>query len=297
MPRRARHCDARRRAGSFAGPLFLLLAPLSGCMPPRAAPRVEIALAGAHIPVELVESWLRDARRVRFATRRVQFYLSQHGFQHLARGTCDLACTDRTPTPDERRAFGELELEGYRVAFYGFGLYVHPSNPVDSIFARHLSLVLQRKVTNWSELGGPDLPIRVLGPRKSTRGGDILARQARIVISDATWDVLPSNTEIVDAVASDPAALGFAAVGLDQGVRYLGLRMERAGAPAFPSLEEIEEDRYGLAKVIYVYAVAPPNAAARSAIDCLFSEEGQDALRSSEVWPIPRERARVAPPR
>ncbi|HUU97295.1 MAG TPA: substrate-binding domain-containing protein, partial [Phycisphaerae bacterium] len=206
-------------------------------------------------------------------------------------GRCDVACTDRPIEPRELRRFGDQQIEGYRVAFYGFALYVHPENPLDSIFAKHIKLLFQKKITDWKTLGGTEGPITLYGPRKATRGGMILMQQARIWFAEPTWIALDSDAEIVEQVAADPTALGFASIGFDQNVRYLGIRMERTSPPAFPSLEEIESERYGLAKVIYVYFDSPPNPAPQAVLDYLFSERGRTAIESTNVWPIGRERA------
>ncbi len=257
-----------------------------------------VALAGAQIPVELVASWLSEAEDYRFAVEQVNpVYLSQHGFDRLRDETCDVACTDRVITPREYQEFGERELTGYRVAFYGYALYVHPDNPIDSVFAGHIGLLFQKKITDWSELGAYEGPIRLIGPHKSSRGGEILMRQAQVWFGRPTWEPLDSDVAIVDEVAVDPYALGFASVGFDQEARYLGLRMRRTDPPAFPSLEEIESERYGLAKVIYVYTPAEHDPTVQAVLDYLFSERGRQAMESTHVWPIPHERAAVEPPR
>jgi phosphate transport system substrate-binding protein len=276
-----------------------LLLALAGCRAPQVGPALKVRLAGAQIPVELVASWLGDAEHTRFTVEQVgPVYLSQHGFQNLRDGSCDAACTDRRITSREYQEFGERALRGYRVAFYGYGLYVHPDNPLDSVYAGHLELLFQRKVTDWRELGTRyEGPIRLVGPRKSTRGGMILMRQARIWFDEPTWEALESDAEIIDAVTADPYALGFASIGLDQDVRYLGLRMRRIDPPAFPSLEEIESERYGLAKVIYVYLPDDASPAAEALLDYLLSEDGRRAMESTGVWGIPRRRAAVETPR
>jgi phosphate transport system substrate-binding protein len=280
---------------AIAGALSIVAA---GCRAYSAPPDFRVTLAGGQIPVELVTSWLSEAEDHRFAVQQVNpVYLSQHGFDHLRDGTCDIACTDRRITPREYAEFGERGVKGYRVAFYGYALYVHPDNPIDSLFAGHISLLFQKKITDWKELGPYEGPIRLIGPHKSTRGGEILMRQAGVWFAEPTWEPLESDVDIVAAVAADPLALGFASVGFDQGVRYLGLRMHRTDPPAFPSLEEIESERYGLAKVIYVYLPAEPSAAARAVLDYLLSERGRRAMESTRVWPIPPERAAVEMPR
>ncbi|MBW7906359.1 MAG: substrate-binding domain-containing protein [Phycisphaerae bacterium] len=274
----------------LAGPALLGLAcVLGGCAAPRGSGTHVVSLAGASVPVELVESWLDRAREPRFVTQRVQFFLSRHGFERLRDGACTLACTDRPISDAERRDFPTPPI-GRRVGFYGYALYVHPSNRVDSIFLGDIRNVFSRKVTNWKELGGDDAPIRLVGPRKSTRGGGVLAQEAGIFINDAPWEVCQTNAQIVAAVAADATALGFAEVGFDRDARYLGIHLRRSGPPSFPSLEEIEACRYPLAQVIHVYCNDPPSPAAAAAIEYLSSDGARRLMESAGVWPIPQER-------
>lgn len=292
-------CSNARLARSAAcvGVLFLL----AGCI--QTAPALRITLAGAQIPVELVESWLHDARdagdgATRFDVHKLgPVYLAQNGFENLQKSAADAAVTDRPIGKNERAAFGDRRIQGWRVAFYGYALYVHPSNKLDSIFAGHLRYLLQKKANDWKELVGAGDPlagpIRLIGPEKSSRGGEILLRQANIWFDKPTWEAKRSDAEIIDAVAADPLALGFAGIGLDRGVRYLGLRMDRNDPPSMPSLEEIESERYGLAKVIYVYHADPPTPAIAAMLDYLFSPAGTAAMRSTDVWPLARERGKM----
>lgn len=269
---------------------------MGGCHSPAPRPGGAVRLGGAQIPVELVRSWLQDARSYSFSAQQVMpVYLSQHGFEKLARGECDIACTDRRVGKPELPQFEGRTLQGYRVAFYGYALYVHPDNPVDSIFATHLKMVFRQRITDWHELAGEKIPdwqgpIQLYGPPKGTRGGQVLAPLARIWFAEATWTELDSDAEIVAAVAEDPYALGFASIGFDQAARYLGLRMERNSPPAFPSLEEIETERYGLAKVIYLYHVDPPSPSVQAVLDYLRGDEGHAAIEASDIWPVPVER-------
>lgn len=253
-----------------------------------------LRVAGAQIPVELVTSWLNEADEVAFVVTPATIYLSQHGFDALRRGECDLACTDRVIEPRELEAFEAAKPVGYRVAYYGYGLYVNVENTVDAIFARHIAMVFQKQVTDWKQLGGPEIPIRLYGPQKETRGGQILARQARIWFDRPTWEPLDTPEEIIRRVEQDPGGLGFAPIGYDGTTRYLGIRMARNADPAWPSLEEIEAGRYGFAKLVYVYALPPPSPGVQAAIDYLYGPRGAAAIEATDVRPIPFERARVA---
>jgi ABC-type phosphate transport system substrate-binding protein len=164
-----------------------------------------------------------------------------------------------------------------------------------------LHLVFQRRIKDWSELAGdqiPELkgPISLYGPPKSSRGGSVLCPIANIWFGDPTWQVLDSDDAIVAKVAEDPLGLGFASIGYDEAARYLGLRLERQSPPVFPSLEAIEAEKYGLAKLIYLYYVDPPNPSVQAALDYLFSDAGRRAIESTDLWAIPADRATVPPP-
>lgn len=278
---------------------------ITGCLSENVGtPATKISLAGAQIPVDLVESWLNDSQQPNFDIRRVgPTYLSQHGFDNLRDGPADVAVTDRPVGKLEFAALCEKgkTVEGMRVGFYGFAFYVNPQNTIDSIFAGHLRYLFQKKTTDWKELApaGSKLegPIRLIGPEKSTRGGESLMRHANIWFAQATWETKETDSQIVDAVADDPLALGFASLGFDQGVRYLGLRMDRNGPPVLPSLEAIEEERYGYAKVIYVYYATPATPQVQAMLDYLFSPAGVAAIQSTSVWPLAKERARIDGPR
>lgn len=276
--------------------LSALVFVISGCGAPRYS-TIHLRLAGAQIATELVNSWLVASESPTFKTDYMQpLYLSQHGFQHLRDGSADLACTDRVITAREVAELGK-PVRGFRIGFYGYAFYVNRENTIDSLFAGHIRLLFRKQIRDWKELGGEmDAPVRLIGPEKGTRGGMILMQQAGILLADATWETRKSDAEVIADVATDTAALGFAAIGLDQDVRYVGLRTERNSPPAFPSLEEIESERYGLAKVIYVYCADPVPPPCQAALDYLFSDAGHAAIESTRVWPLPRERSAAPKP-
>lgn len=300
-------CSQASRNGFVGGPCLAgvctLLLLLTGCGG-SASPAHHLRLAGAQIPVELAESWLNASASPRFDVKKAgPTYIAQNGFDNLRDGLADAAVTDRPVGKLEFAALRDAgkNVEGMRIGFYGYALYVNPQNPIDSLFAGHLKYLFQKKSSDWKEFApaGSTVagPIRVLGPEKGTRGGEILMRQANIWFDKATWETKKSDAEIIAEVEKDPLALGFASLGLDQGVRYLALRMDRNGPAVLPSLEAIEDERYGLAKVLYVYYATPPTPAVQAMLDYLHGADGAAAMRKTAVWPIARERGLVSGPR
>lgn len=284
------------RAFLFALAAGLLL-PALGCV--SVPPTTTIELAGAQIPTEYVQAWLSHDPQRRFNPVQTDARYSQHGFSALARGECTLACTDRQPSEEEWKAFGQKHIEGRRVAFYGFGLYVHPQNKLDGIFSGHIKLVMRKNILNWAQLATDDIgfdgPINVYGPRKATAGGEMLGRAANIIVGEPNWVVCDSDEEIVRRVASDPYGLGLASIGLDQRVRYLGIREVRTLPPVLPSIEAIEAEKYTLARVIYLYYITPPSPTVQAACEFLQSDQAGALMRSDGVFPIDPSRVRLPP--
>lgn len=260
---------------------------------------MSVTLAGSQVAVEAVENWLEAAANRHFTVEKLwPMRYSQDGFENLAAGKCDLACADRRLNEREIDQFAGQDVAGRRVAFYGYALYVHPSNRLDAIFAGHLEMVLRKQITDWHALAGEDIPdlrgpINVYGLGKSTRAGMQLSHMARIWFAKPTWTVLDTDAEVIDRVAADPLALGFAGLGYDDGVRYLGLRMQRTGPASLPSLEEIESERYGLAKVIYLYYLEPPRPEVQVVLDYLASDAGRAAIEAGDFWPVPPARSQL----
>ncbi|MCP5117278.1 MAG: hypothetical protein GY953_41160, partial [bacterium] len=142
----------------------------SGCQLSPGRPLLRLRTGGAQIATRLVESWLEDARGYNFELEHPEFPTwSDRGFGLLLAGECDLACTDRPISETERKKFADRKIQGYRVAFYGYALYVHPDNRLDSIFSRHIRMVFTKRLSDWKQLAGEEVPglegpINLYGP-------------------------------------------------------------------------------------------------------------------------------------
>lgn len=53
-------------------------------------------------------------------------------------------------------------LQGHEIARVRVSIVVHPANPVRKATREQLRKILDGEITNWSELGGPDLAIRAV---------------------------------------------------------------------------------------------------------------------------------------
>jgi phosphate transport system substrate-binding protein len=102
-------------------------------------------------------------------------------------------------------------LKGFEITSTRVAIGVHPSNPVRQASLDTLRKVLRGEITNWRELGGPDLPIRLA----LAAGGGIVA----VVETELLGGQRPSlknmiyvNTpvQLVQVMEQEAGVLGFA---------------------------------------------------------------------------------------
>ena len=70
-------------------------------------------------------------------------------------------------------------LKAFEIARTRAALVIHPDNPVRTARLQDIAKILTGEISNWKQLGGPDLPIRVVAVRE---GGGVLASvEARLL--------------------------------------------------------------------------------------------------------------------
>ena len=101
-------------------------------------------------------------------------------------------------------------LQAFEIARTRAALVIHPDNPVRAARLHDIAKILTGEFSNWKQLGGPDLPIRVVAVRE---GGGVLASvearllgAAHIAAPDAIR--VQVGTQIVKVVAQEPGAIG-----------------------------------------------------------------------------------------
>lgn len=101
-------------------------------------------------------------------------------------------------------------LKAFEIARTYAALVVHPDNPVRTARLQDIAKILTGEISNWRQLGGPDLPIRVVAVRE---GGGVLASvEARLLGAGhiAAPDAIrvQVGAQIVKVVTQEPGAIG-----------------------------------------------------------------------------------------
>ena len=109
---------------------------------------------------------------------------SGSGITAVSEGRCDIGLSSRT-LKDEEKAKGLKETV---LAYDGIAIIVNPENPISELSLEEIAKVYTGEITNWSELGGNDAEIVLIGREagSGTRDGFetiTSARPARIMSS------------------------------------------------------------------------------------------------------------------
>jgi phosphate transport system substrate-binding protein len=191
-------------------------------------------------------------------------------------GTVQIGMADLLSLPPEA-----AELAAITVARDGIAIVVNPANPVAAVSTEQIKGLFTGAIRNWSELGGPDLPVTVVsreagsGTRSSFEkilGGIQLSKDA--LIQD-------SNGTIRETVANDPAAVGYLSHGL------LNAKIKALAVDGVqPELERIIAGDYKLVRPVFLLTkgeVAPP---VRAFLDYALSAEGQATIQKNGLIPV-----------
>ncbi len=133
---------------------------------------------------------------------------SGSGIQAVQEGRCDIGLSSRNLKDSEK----ESGLTGTVLAYDGIAVIVNPENPVSDLSVETIAKIYTGEITNWSEVGGKDGEIVLIGREagsgtrdgfESITGTEDLCRYRQ---------ELTSTGDVITAVASNPNAIGYASL-------------------------------------------------------------------------------------
>jgi phosphate transport system substrate-binding protein len=219
------------------------------------------------------------------------------GIAALINGTTDIAQSSRPIKPSEaeqvKAKFG-VEVVETPVALDGLAVYVHSSNPVSELSLAHLKAIYTGRITNWKDVGGPNLPI-VLYSRENNSGTYVYFKEHVLENADfaPTAQTLPGTAAVINAVAKDPKAIGYGGIAYGAGIKTLRIKKDEASPAVAPTWENVASGRYPISRELYFYTVGKlSHPVVRDFIRWVLSPEGQAVVKDVGYYPLPEERRR-----
>lgn len=199
-----------------------------------------LTMAGS-TSMEKLANALAESFMVKYpsVTVSVEFTGSGAGIEAVLARTTDIGNSSRNLKEDEK-ANGAVENI---VAIDGIAVVVDSLNTVAGLSKEQLISVYTGKVSNWSDLGGQDSPIVVIGREagSGTRG----AFEELLGVEDkcAYVNELDSTGAVMAKVASTPGAIGYVSLDVvDDSVTALALD------DVSPTVENIKAGNYFLSR-------------------------------------------------
>ncbi len=133
---------------------------------------------------------------------------SGSGIKAVQEGRCDIGLSSRALKAEEK----EAGLSGTVLAYDGIAIIVNPENPVSDLSLKTIARIYTGEITNWSEVGGNDAEIVLIG-REAGSG----TRDGFESITDTQDDCkyrqeLTSTGDVITTVSQNPGAIGYASV-------------------------------------------------------------------------------------
>ena len=199
---------------------------------------------------------------------------SGSGITNALAGTVDIGLSSRALT-DEEKAEGAVENI---VALDGVAIVVHPENTVTDLTIEQIAQIYTGEITNWSELGGADAPIAVIGrdAASGTRGAfeEIVGVEDQCVYTNE----YESTGEVIGSVAGNPNAIGYASLSaVDESV----VAVEVNGVA--PSEATVADGTYEIQRpfVMVTKEGAELSPAAQAFLDWAMSADAADEIEAA----------------
>jgi len=207
------------------------------------------------------------------------------GIASLINGTTDFATASRQMKDEENQQATDAGVEPVEteVAKDGIAVLVHPDNTVAELTTEQLGQIYRGEITNWSEVGGSDAEIVLLG--RDTSSGTYEYFKEAVVGEDAEYSKsmknLQSSQGIVDEVTKNADAIGYVGIGYVNDQTKV-VKVDGVGA----AVETVLDGTYPLSRGLYVYSNGEPESAGKAFIDWILSADGQTVVEEQGFVPL-----------
>ena len=200
----------------------------------------------------------------------VEFTGSSAGIESVLSGKCDIGNSSRN-LKDEEKSSGAVENI---VAIDGIAVALDPKNTVADLSKDQLTAIYKGEIKNWSELGGQNMPIVVVGREAGSGTRSAFEEILKVEDACAYANELDSTGAVMAKVASTPGAIGYVSLdAVDESV--IAAKLDGVE----PNAENIKSGSYFLSRPFVMATkgeIKDQNELVQALFDYVYSEEGQN---------------------
>jgi phosphate transport system substrate-binding protein len=211
---------------------------------------------------------------------------SGNGAKSLINGACQVADMSRFMKDAEFKAAAEKGITpvAHVVALDGIAMITHPRNPVRDLTVEQVRDIYMCRITNWKELGGPDIKIIVIS--RDTNSGTYETFEGLVMnkekIAEGT-EYVGSNGAVRQRVQSTKAAIGYVGLGfVDRTVKALRINGVQ------PTQTTLASGEYPIARPLFMFTNGYPKLGSHlyRFVTLHLGEKGQEIVESIGFIPL-----------
>ena len=212
------------------------------------------------------------------------------GISALMDNTTDIAMASRPIKFSEKMKLkaAKQEVEEVIIAYDALAVIVNPSNPVSQLTRQQLEAIFRGKITNWKQLGGPDMKIIVYSRETSSGTYEFFKESALKNKNYMSGSLsMPATGAVIQSVSQTKGAIGYVGLAyVSPRVKTLAVSYDNGMHYAHPSVENATNKTYPIVRPLYYYYNANNKEAVTPLIDFILSGEGQDIIKKSGYIPV-----------
>lgn len=187
---------------------------------------------------------------------------SSTAFTDLLQGRAELGMSSRRIKEQERDLLlgksGDLTEAGaeHIIGLDGLAIITHNNNPLAQLTIAQLVNIFSGEITNWSAVGGKDMPITIYARDENSGTWDsfksmVLDPSAAVLVASSKR--FESSTQLSDAVAKDEGAIGFIGLPYVRRAKLLAISTTKTSTAILPTHFTVSTEDYPLARRLYFY--------------------------------------------
>lgn len=192
---------------------------------------------------------------------------SSAGIEAVSVGTAQIGTSSRDLKDDELK----LGLTDIPIAHDGIAVIVNNQNPIKVLTTMQLRGIFSGKITNWKEVGGPDLEIERVNRDEASGTREAFSK---IVMNEEKFNedsvVLPGTGQVRQVVSRTKGAIGYISVGfVNKEVKSLTID------GIAPTKQNVANGTYPISRELHFFIKGKPTGLTKEFIDYVLSEKVQ----------------------